>query len=142
MKTIKCIILFVFSFLLLSLAACGNIGPDREGITVRMTITAGDTIILNDVEIRVKAYQPTVIGAVQEAIDEDDGFPKVRFDDAERPMTVLDIGPFLDTPDKYWEFRVNDKSFSQMSGKAGDYSLNDGDRVYYEYGAAFAEKNG
>ena len=57
-------------------------------------------------------------------------------------MKVLDIASFLDTADKYWEFRVNNISFENTKGKPGEYSIKDGDRIYFEYGAAAAETEG
>ncbi len=119
-------------------ASCGQ-NASGKVTNVRMTVTADDTIILYDVPVAVVGEEPTVMDAFLQAVKDDDGFPPVRYDDDKEPSAVLDIAGFLDTPDKYWEFRVNDRSFTQIRGRANAYSIKEGDRIYFEYGAAAAE---
>ena len=135
-KLIKALIVcLAVSVLCCAFASCGA-GKSGTVTNVKLTVKAGDTIILNDVDVAVTGDDPTVMSAFRQAMDDDDGFPEVRFDNDEDPTTVLDIGEFHDSTEKYWEFRVNDKSFSDIKGRANAYSVKEGDRIYFEYGAS------
>ena len=129
----KRLIAILVSVMLLAVSSCSEKHEDGPAVTVRMSITAGETIILNDVPVTVRGQDPTVIDAVLQAIEDDDGFPPVRFDEKNDPQSVLDIASFRDGSQSFWEFRVNDKSFEETKGRAGNYRIKDGDRIFYEY---------
>ena len=120
--------------LLLTVTSCGTKERDASSITnVKLSVMAGDTVILNDVDVAVKGDSPTVIDAIRQAFEEDDGLPEIRFDRKDDPLTVLDIGEFLDNAERFWEFRLNDTPFSKTKGMAGNCRISEGDRIYFEY---------
>jgi len=134
-KIIKMTSILVCALMLLVIfASCGQ---ETSSVTtnVKITITAGDTVILKDVDVAVASDEPTVMQAFQQAMDDDNEFPDVRFDedDEGNPVSVLDIGEFVDTADSYWEFRLNDKKFSETKGRASTTKIREGDRIYFEY---------
>ena len=135
-KTLKTLALCMVAVMLLAvLASCGAEKVSENAVTVNVKITAGDTVIFDD-EVFVNSDEPTVMKAFQQAMDDDNEFPEVVFDDAENPMDVKNVGEFVDTPEKYWEFRVNDIAFSDIKGRAGVYAISEGDQIFWEYGAA------
>ena len=135
-KTLKTLAICMVAVMLLAvLASCGAEKVSENAVTVNVKITAGDTVIFDD-EVFVNSDEPTVMKAFQQAMDDDNEFPEVVFDDAENPMNVKDVGEFVDTPAKYWEFRVNDIAFADIKGQAGVYAISEGDQIFWEYGAA------
>ena len=140
-KIVKALAICIFAAILLgALVSCGE---ENSGATtnVKITITAGDTVILKDVDVAVVSDEPTVLLAFQQAMDDDNEFPDVVFeeDDEGNLLGIKDIGEFKDSTEKYWEFRVNDKTFSEMKGRASDYKIKEGDQTFFEYGAAANE---
>lgn len=130
-------LLLVFVMMVSVLGACGE--QKSETVTnVKITITAGDTVILKDVDVAVAADEPTVMLAFQQAMDDDDEFPDVKFneDDEGNLIDVLDIGEFVDTAENYWEFRLNDKKFAETKGRAATTKIKEGDQIFFEYDAA------
>ncbi len=129
------------SAVFLLLVSCGETRqPEEAGITVRMSVTAEGTVILNDVEVTVTDEHPTVMDAFRKAVSDDDGFPDVRYDNDDHPMSVLDVASFLENSEKMWMFRVNNKTFDSTKGRAGNYGIKDGDRIYFEYLPIIPEK--
>ena len=118
------------------LASCG---AKASGKTTNVTISvvAGDTVILKDAPVAVVSDEPTVLLAFQQAMDDDNDFPEVVFveDEEGNLLDVKDVGEFVDTAEKYWQFRVNDLSFSDIRGRASSYTIREGDAIYFEYGA-------
>ena len=51
-------------------------------------------------------------------------------------MHVENIGDYVDSAEKFWEFRVNDIPFSEIKGAAGVYAIKEGDQIFWEYGVA------
>lgn len=133
-KTIRILVLCMAAVMFVtSFASCGA-KTSENAVTVSIKISAGDTVIFDD-EVTVNSDEPTVMQAFQQAMDDDNDFPIVVFDDEENPMTVYDVGEFKDSTEKFWEFRVNDIAFSDIKGQAGVYSIKEGDKIYWEYGA-------
>lgn len=134
-KTIRTLVICMAAVMLLAMfASCGAEKVSENAVTVNVKITAGDTVIFDD-EVFVNSDEPTVMKAFQQAMDDDNEFPVVVFDNDENPMHVKDIGDFVDG-DKFWEFRVNDIPFSEIKGAAGVYAIKEGDQIFWEYGVA------
>ena len=137
-KLTKITVLFVCAALLIAVfAACG--AEESGTVTnVKLSVKAGDTVILNEVDVAVKGDAPTVMDAFRQAMDDDDAFPNVVFQEDENgdPVRVLDVGEFVDTAEKFWEFKVNDLSFNDIKKQASVYEVKEGDRIYFEYGAS------
>ena len=137
-KAFKMIALFTAVVLALGVfASCGAAKSDVV-TNVKMTVTAGDTVILKDVDVAVYADEPTVLLAFQQAMDDDNDFPEVVFteDDEGNPVDVKDIGEFVDGTENFWEFRLNDKKFTETKGRASTTSIKEGDAIYFEYDAS------
>ena len=124
----------------LTIAVFASCGAQSSGkiTNVTMTITAGDTVILDHVPVAVDSDEPTVLLAFQQAADDDNDFPEVGYntDDDGNILDVTDIGEYVDSADRYWQFRVNDLSFDEIRGRASTYTIKEGDAIYFEYGAS------
>ena len=135
-RTVKLIVLAVAVVMIISvLASCGAKASGKT-TNVTITITAGDTVILKDTPVAVVSDEPTVLLAFQQAMDDDNDFPNVVFaEDADgNPVDVQDIGEFVDTAEKFWEFRLNNQPLGS-AGKAASCKIREGDAIYFEYGA-------
>lgn len=132
-NTLRVVVLCLVAVMMLSVfAACAN-KNSGEAVTVTVKISAEGSVIFDD-EVVVYAEEPTVMDAFRQAMDDDDEFPMVVFNDDANPMHVKNIGDYVDTPEKFWEFRVNDIPFADIRGAAGSYSIKEGDVIYWEYG--------
>ena len=135
-KILKSLVICMVAVMLLAaLASCGAEKVSENAVTVNVKIAAGGTVIFDD-EVFVNSDEPTVMKAFQQAMDDDNEFPEVVFDydDEGNPVSVLTIGEFADSAEKYWEFRVNDIAFADIKGRANGYAINDGDQIFWEYG--------
>lgn len=140
-KTFKIFaICMVAVMLLAALASCGAEKVSENAVTVNIKISAGDTVIFDD-EVFVNSDEPTVIKAFQQAMDDDNEFPEVEFeyDDEGNPVRVLNVGEFVDSIDKFWEFRVNDIAFADIKGQPNVYAIEEGDKIFWEYGVVEEE---
>lgn len=135
-KTLKTLVFCIVAVMLIAtFASCGAEKVSENAVTVNVKISAGGTVIFDD-EVFVNSDEPTVMKAFQQAMDNDNEFPEVVFDydDEGNPVSVLTIGEFVDSAEKFWEFRVNDIAFADIKGRASVYAIEEGDQIFWEYG--------
>lgn len=132
-NTLRVLVLCLAVVMMLSVfAACAKKNSENA-VTVTVKISAEGSVIFDD-EVVVYSDEPTVMDAFRQAMDDDDEFPMVVFDNDEDPLHVKNIGDYVDSTEKFWEFRVNDIPFADIKGAAGAYLIKEGDVIYYEYG--------
>ncbi len=130
MRTFK-ILTLVLAIMMLGTAIM-SCGSEKVSATVKVSATAGEDIVLNEVEITVEGTAenpPSVLQAVKEALIQ----YEISYVDDEK--SILDIGDYKETSDGtneyFWEYTVNDVAPKQ--GRAVDNLISDRDVIKFVY---------
>ena len=131
----KRIIALVLSLMLVVcvFASCGGGKTSENAVTVTVNFEAkGEQIYTK--EVTVYADEPTVLMAVQNLMDENDDI-EITLEDFYGSLTVGAVNDYANDDTSMWEFKIGDKDYSEMSGRADTNIIKDGDVITWGYTA-------
>lgn len=110
----------------------------NRGTDVYIDFTVDGEVIYSGT-VKLDKFSPTVLDAV--ALFAKENKIDVTYDSVEFPTTVVDFADYKETKNAvdglwyFWEFGVNDISVYDISGRAGGYTVYDGDEIHWYYSA-------
>ena len=134
----KKIISLVLSLMLVMcvFAACGS-NQSENAVTVTVNFEADGEQFYSK-EVTVYADEPTVLSAVQFLMDENDDI-EILLEDFYGALTVASVNDKANNDVAMWEFKINDKDYTEMSGRADTNAIKEGDVITWGYQVEEAE---
>jgi len=129
-KTLRFIVLVLVIVMMSAMAV--SCGAEKVSATVKISIAAGEDVILNGIEITVEGtteQPPTVLQAIREALIT----YEIPFTDDE--ASIVSIQDYAETNDEvnlyFWEYTID--GVAPKTGKAVDNIITDGMAISYIY---------
>lgn len=118
-------------FVLSMLASCGTSYENEMTVTVNFE-AKGEQFYSKEVTVLYNDETPTVLMAVQALMDANDDIVIV-LDDEYEPTTINDVDDYVTDDLGYWEFKLNDKDYSDTKGRASNNEIKEGDVITWGY---------
>lgn len=108
----------------------------NQTTTVYLDFTAEGEVIYSG-NIAVKGIKPTVLDAVTEFAKNNK--ISYTYDNEDNPTTIYDFGDYPETKNEeesiwyFWEFGINDITVYDITGRASNNFIKEGDEIHWYY---------
>ncbi len=127
----KKIVSLVLALMLVVCVFAGCSNKSENAVTVTVNFEAEGSQFYSK-EVTVYADDPKVITAVQTLMDENDDI-EIVVEEFFGSLTVASVNDYANDDSAMWEFKVNNKDYSEMSGRADTNSIKNGDVITWGY---------